>query len=111
MNTKHIIQIVEPASAILTGNPNERHIPSSSTHEDICKFQRPEDPHFKSLWKQIDLAIDSALEPASLGDPGARTSEGSSTILLAASANQPKVMELLLRLWPEIGGRTPYTPL
>lgn len=35
-------------------------------------------------------------------DPGARTSEGSSTILLAASANQPKVMELLLRHRPDL---------
>ena len=68
MKANRVIQIVETASAILSGNPNERHIASSSTHEDICKFERPEDPRFKLLWKQIDLVIDSALEPALLGE-------------------------------------------
>ena len=62
------LQIVEPASAIMSGNPNERHIPSSSTHEEICKFERPEDPRFKSLWKQLDLVIGSALETTTLGE-------------------------------------------
>lgn len=44
----------------MPGIPNERHIGSSSTHEEICKFEDPQNDRFKSLWKQIDLAIESA---------------------------------------------------
>ncbi|KFY07934.1 hypothetical protein V492_06687 [Pseudogymnoascus sp. VKM F-4246] len=51
--------IVEAGSAIMSGNPNERHVPSYCNHEELPKFEHPQDVRFKSFRMQLVMVIEN----------------------------------------------------